>query len=231
MLLADLHLHCKGDALDSIKYSPEELIDHAVLRGYEVLAITCHDIVIYSSKLAQYAKHKGILLIPGAEKTLNGKHILLYNITNKELVAIKTFEDIAKWKKRKKNALVIAPHPYYFLPFCLGKLTEQHIKLFDAIEYTHFYTTYFNLNSRAVILAKKHLKPLVGSSDTNSLCQFGTTRTLINSKKSIDAVITAIKQGKTQVSSRPLTTIEFIKTAILAMWSFGVLLLSSSSRT
>ncbi len=214
MLLADLHLHCKGDSLDNIKYSPEELIDHAALRGYHVLAITCHDIVIYSRKLAEYAKRKGILLIPGAEKTLQGKHILLYNITNKELVAIKTFEDIALWKKNKKNTLVIAPHPYYLLTSCLGSLTEKYMQLFDAIEYTHFYTTYFNLNNKAVALAQKHSKPLVGNSDSHKLSHFGTTRTLIQSKKTINSVITAIKKGKVQVSSRPLTTIEFIKTGI-----------------
>ncbi len=217
MLIADLHLHCKGDVRDPLTYSPEELIDHAALRGYDILAITCHDIVVYSQKISQYAKRKGILLIPGAEKTLQGKHVLLYNITNKELNRIKTFEDIAVWKKRTKNSLVIAPHIYYVLPSCLGKLAEQYINLFDAIEFTHFYTNYCNFNKKAVQLAQAHNKPVVGSSDTHKLTQFGTIRSIIQSKKTNSSVIQAIKKGKVQVSSRPLTTLEFFRTGIWAV--------------
>ena len=217
MLIADLHLHCKGDAVDSLAYSPEALIDHAAFRGYQVLAITCHDIVVYSQKLFQYAKRKGILLIPGAEKTLQGKHVLLYNITNQELNRIKTFEDIAAWKKRTKNSLVIAPHAYYPLSSCLGKLTEKHIDLFDAIEFTHFYTNYCNFNEKAVQLAHANRKPVVGSSDTHKLTQFGTIHSIIQSKKTNPAVISAIKQGKVYVSSRPLTAIEFFRTGMWAV--------------
>ena len=113
-LKSDLHLHVKGDPRDNVKHTAQQLIDRAAKQGYEVLAITCHDHVFYNKEIINYAKSKNILLIPGAEKTLHGKHILLYNITNADLQKIKSFQDIRRLKKQKPQALVIAPHPYFF---------------------------------------------------------------------------------------------------------------------
>ncbi|MBS3125353.1 PHP domain-containing protein [Candidatus Woesearchaeota archaeon] len=214
MLKCDFHLHVNEDPLDHIKYSAEELVDCAVKQGFDVLAITCHDHVYPVEKIRKYAASKGIIMIQGAEKTLQEKHVLMYNITQDDLEKTKTFDDLRKLRKRK-NILVIAPHPYYPFRFCLKERLEQNIDCFDGIEYSHAHIKGFNYNKKAVEVGKKHGKPLVGMSDTHHLFQFGTTYSMVDSKKTPDAVMAAIKQGKVKYCSPPLS---FTKAARIFCW-------------
>ena len=78
-LKVDLHTHTCEDPQDRISYNAFQLIDRAALKGFDALAITNHDFVLYNDKLVKYAAEKGILLIPGMELTLSKKHVLLIN--------------------------------------------------------------------------------------------------------------------------------------------------------
>lgn len=222
MLKADLHLHVKGDPVDlSVEHTAEQLIGRAADLHFDVLSITCHDKVIYSTDLADYAEERGIHLIPGAEKTLNGKHVLIYNITNEDLKKINSFEDLVELKK-KKNVLVIAPHPYFPAPFSLGAKLEKHIQLFDAIEQSHYHTWFLDFNKKAVDIAKKYNKPIIGGSDTHTLIQFATTYSHIKSAKTTNDIIIAIKKGNLTHVSPPLSIVKF---AMISTWLAKSLLL------
>ena len=98
MLKCQLHTHTAGDALDYIPYSPKELIKKAAQLDYKVLAITCHNKVIFNKPLKKFAEKHGILLIPGIELDIGKKHILALNV-NKEIENVKTFKDLRKYKK------------------------------------------------------------------------------------------------------------------------------------
>ena len=211
MLKADMHCHVQGDPHDNIPYTAEQLIDHAAQHHYTVLALTCHDKVIFSDELKRYATSKKILLIPGAEKTLQGKHVLLYNLTQQELDETKNFDDLRQLKLKNKRLLVIAPHPFFIIGSCLGHLLKKNIDVFDAIEYGHYHTYGFNLNKKAAQLAKKYNKPLVGLSDCHRLFQFGTTYSLIDATRTNDEVIAAIKSGKVRYVSPPLPPLLFLR--------------------
>ncbi|MBI2129280.1 PHP domain-containing protein [Candidatus Woesearchaeota archaeon] len=213
MLKADLHIHTDKDPIDRcyIKYSPKELIDYASELGFEVLAITHHRQLYYSKEIADYAAKKGILLVPGAEILIEGKEALLYNFKDSEIKKIKTFSDLKKLKR--KNNLVIAPHP--FLPHhhfisLFSKLVKNR-ECFDGIEFCHFYTKFLNFNKKAVKLAHKFKLPLVGNSDLHRLWQMNYTYSLIDSKKDVNSVIAAIKKGKIIVKSRPLPVLVFLR--------------------
>jgi len=219
---SDLHTHVKGDPRDPIKHTAKQLIDRAASQGFEVLAITCHDYVFYNKQVAEYAKSKNILLIPGAEKTLHNKHILIYNITNEDLRKIKSFNDIRRLKKQKPNTFVIAPHPYYKLSSCLGNLLEKHMDVFDAIEYSFFYTSFINPNKKARQIAKKSNKPLIGNSDTHHLFQIGTTFSKIHSKKDIKSIVSAIRKGRVSLITKPLTLKQFL---LILLWAIPSLTL------
>src|SRR5262249_31661572 len=78
-LRADLHLHTR-ERESFIAYDARDLIDRAARSGFQVLSITNHDTVTFSAGLRGYAQERGILLIPGIEATIEGKHVLLYNI-------------------------------------------------------------------------------------------------------------------------------------------------------
>jgi len=210
-LKADFHIHTKEDPYDSpyIRYTAKDMIRFAAKKGFEVLSVTNHHSVYFNKELESYARKKGILLLPGAEARIKGKDVLLINITRNDLKKINTLEDL---EKVKDSALIIAPHPFFFKGRCLGKYLEKHIDLFHAIEYCHFYTkrmlspffSLFNGNTRAVRIAKKYKKPLVGTSDAHKLYEFNKTYTLVDSPKRKDDVIEAVKKGRIRLVTRPM---------------------------
>ena len=212
MLKTDLHLHVRGDPKHNLKHTARQLIDYAASLDFQVLSITNHNQLYYSQALADYAQLKNILLIPGIEKTIEGKDILIYNLSPEDLPHLKTFQDLKKLKQ-EKNILTIAPHPYFLLPDCLGKNLERNIQLFDAIEYSHFYHPLINRNRKAAKIAQQYNKPLVGTSDTHHLFQFNNTYTFVNSSKSIDSIFQAIRNNQCQLVTQPLSLYNFLKVA------------------
>ena len=81
-LKTELHTHTLDDPKDGrriVCHSAQQLIDKAEEQGFQVLSITNHNQLLFTSSLEEYARERGILLIPGVEATLEGKHVLLYN--------------------------------------------------------------------------------------------------------------------------------------------------------
>jgi len=209
MLKVDLHLHTKEDNYDNLNYSAKELIDRAAELKFDVIAITLHNEIFFSKAVISYAEQKGILLIPGVELSIEKKHVLLYNVSEDELKKLKKLDDLEKIKN--EDNLIIAAHPYYFGSSCLGKKLDKYFRFFDAIEYAHFYYKIFNPTKKAIITSRKFHKPLIGNSDSHNLYQFGSTYSLVDSKKDIESIVKAIKKGKVEVVSNPLSFSLFLK--------------------
>lgn len=214
MLKVELHSHCNLDPKDNkfVKYSAKELIDLYSKHKYDVVAITCHDKVVHTKELTDYAATKNILLIPGVERTINEQHVLIYNITDKEAQKIKSFGDLQILKKDKaKEILIVAPHPFYPGKSCLGKNIIKYLNLFDAWEYSFFYSFFWNPNNKTKRLAKKYNKTMVGNGDIHQLKFINKTYSLINSKKDIKSIFEAIRNKKVEYVSNPISTKEFSK--------------------
>ena len=202
-LKADLHIHtCDGITEKEIPYNALELIDMALDKGYEVLSITNHDVLTYSTYMRDYARERGVVLIPGIELTVRGKHILMYNVTD-QLHLINNFDDLEQIKDT--DNFIMAPHPFYPCHRSLGRYLKEWIHVFDAIELSHFYTASFDFNKSAIECARQFGLPLVGTSDSHTRHQMGHTYTLIEAEKEPEAIFEAIKNGKTQVVTAPLT--------------------------
>ncbi|MBI3454744.1 MAG: PHP domain-containing protein [Candidatus Rokubacteria bacterium] len=199
-LKADLHLHTQeGEAF--IRYDARGLIDRAAGEGFQVLSITNHDTLTFSEDLAAYARDRGILLIPGVEATVEGKHVLLYNLKVSPH-RVRTFADLRR--ERSSEWMVVAAHPFYPTSMCLRDRLLAEIDLFDAIEVSHFYTRGMDFNRPAIRLAHEIGLPLLGTSDSHLARQFGTTYSLIEGEPTLAAVLSAIKRGKVSVVSHPL---------------------------
>ncbi|MBU1854126.1 MAG: PHP domain-containing protein [Nanoarchaeota archaeon] len=216
MLKSDLHLHSGEDKQHRLKYSAKELIAYAAKKGFEVLSLTLHNELFFNKELESYARKKGVLLIPGIELQIENKEVLIYNVTTEEITKLKTFEDLRKLRIKNNQLLVVAPHPFFKRGNCFGEKLIENIELFDAIEYSHFYLSFFNLNKKAVKIAKKYSLPLVGSSDTHHLIQLETTYSMIDSKKNIKAVIQAIKKNKVELKTKPVSLKYFIWRAFIS---------------
>src|SRR5262245_57909629 len=200
-LRADLHIHTR-EAESFIPYTAREMITRAAREGYKVLSISNHDMVTYDDDLAAFARDHGIVLIPGVEVTVEGRHVLVYN-ADVSVDKLTTFDGLKRY--RTPEWLVVAPHPFFPAAYCLREKLWQEIELFDAIEFSHFYTPRVDFNRAAVKLARALGLPLVGTSDSHIDAQFGTTFSVIDSTPSVEAVLSAIKAGRVSVVSRPLT--------------------------
>src|SRR6266567_7422702 len=206
LLKADLHLHTReGEAF--IAYDARQIIDRAEREGYQVLSITNHETVTFSQDLATYARDRGILLIPGVEATIEGRHVLLY-ICDGPVSQVRTFADVRQLKT--PDWLVVAAHPFFPARSCLRSRLLSEIDLFDAIEFSHFYTRRINFNRSAVRLAREMGLPLLGTSDGHLSRQFGTTYSLIESEPTAACVLSAIRKGQVRIVSHPLSLGEML---------------------
>jgi predicted metal-dependent phosphoesterase TrpH len=195
-------MHSSEDPRHNLNYSAKELIKEASKKGYQVVSITNHNTVTYDLDLAEFAHSKGVLLIPGVEATVMGKHVLIYGVDGMDEKWDKlTFFDLKRLKA--KGAFIVAPHPFYPNYNCLGNLLERFSALFDAVEYSHLYTKKLNFNLKAQSFAKSKGMPLLGLSDSHSLKQLNYTYTLINSEKDMSSIFEAIRQSRTTIITRP----------------------------
>src|SRR5262249_59970885 len=133
-LRADLHVHTR-EAEPSIAYGARDIIVRAACAGYRVLSITNHDTITYSADLASFARDHDVLLIPGVEATVEGRHVLVYN-ADVEADKLRTFADLRRY--RTPEWLVAAPPPPFPAAHCLcGKLWAP-VDPFAALAFSHF---------------------------------------------------------------------------------------------
>ena len=220
LLKTDLHIHTSEDPEDLILYSATDLIDMAHRLGYSVLAITNHNCVTYSEYLRDYARERGIVLIPGMEATIQGRHILLHNLDFKQVKRDKIAN--LEYLKRPDN-LIVAPHPYFPSPVALRGMLRRHVNLFDAVEHCHCYTERLDFNRPAIKFAKEHNLPMIGTSDAHQRCQFHTTYSLIEAEPDPESVIQAVKSGKVRIVTRPLPLFLILKINLKMFWRNKIL--------
>jgi predicted metal-dependent phosphoesterase TrpH len=203
MLKVDFHTHTADDPVDRIPHSAYQLIDRAATLGFDALAMTLHDRQLDTRHLAPYAADRGIVLIPGIERTIEGRHVLLLNFSPAS-ESVRTFEDLARLRAREQG-LVVAPHPYFPTSSCLGGLLERHAALFDAVEWNAMFTRAIDFNARAARWAAALGKPMVGNGDVHRLWQLGTCYSLVDAPAEPGAICEAVRAGRVEVVATPLS--------------------------
>ena len=216
MLKVELHTHTADDPQDRVLHSACALIDRAAVYEYDAIAITLHDRQLDLRPLAPYAAERGLVLIPGVERTIAGRHVLLLNFPG-GAEDVKSFGDVARLK-RHAPGLVVAPHPFFPSPRCLLERMNQHAGLFDAVEYNAMFTASLNFNVLAERWARRHDKPMVGNGDVHQLEQLGTTYSLVDAERDPVSICEAIATGRVRIVSRPLpwSTAARIATSLIA---------------
>ncbi|MBD3313765.1 hypothetical protein GF345_04955 [Candidatus Woesearchaeota archaeon] len=209
MLKIDLHTHAGKDRDHALAYSPRQLIDRTAKLGYDILSITNHETLTFSKDIKDYAKKRGILLIPGIEKRIENKEVIILN-ADKKAENLRTFRDLKRYRETK-DVFVMAPHPFYPDPKALHSRLAENIELFDSIEFSHFYLSWWTFNSRAAEIAEKHRLPLIGTSDCHMFEQLNRTYTLAESEKNIQSLFESLRKRKIKLVTEPLGLIEAIR--------------------
>jgi hypothetical protein len=212
MIKIDLHMHTGDDPYDGLPFTAVELIDRAAELKFDAIAITLHDRVTEDERLFAHARQRGVLLIPACEWTIQGVDVLLYNVTQREVEAIRSFDDLREFKRAKeRDLLIVAPHPYYPVGHSLKHRLSEHIDLFDAIEHAQIHLRWFNPNKPALQKAREHGKPVIANSDAHNLWMFGRHYTLVDAPAEPRAIFDAIKANRVRWHSPPITIWECLK--------------------
>lgn len=198
----DLHLHSGDDPQDRLRYSTEALFARAADRGLEVISLTLHNKWAYCAELADLAAAYGLLLIPGIEKSIEERHVLIYN-ADVAVEDVETFADLRAYKR--PEMFVMAPHPFYPARTCLrGKLLE-HVDLFDAIEFCWFHNPRLNWNRMAERVAAQQGLPLVSTSDSHTLDRVGRYYSTVHGAYSTAGILDGIRAGAVTLHGDPLS--------------------------
>jgi predicted metal-dependent phosphoesterase TrpH len=217
MLKVELHSHSADDPRDQISHSTCDLIDRAAALGYDALAVTLHDRQLDVRPFEGYALDRGLILIPGIERTVEGRHVLLLNFaTGAE--DVQTFEDVRRLKQGQPG-LVVAPHPFFPAGASLLGRMNRHADLFDAVEYNAMFTGSLNFNRTAERWARRHHKPMVGNGDVHRLEQLGTTYSLVDAERHPTAICQAIAAGLVSVVSNPISWTAAARIVGSLMWA------------
>lgn len=189
------------DFHDRIDHSAEMLIDAVAQLNYDVVALACHDRVVHTRRIEEYGKRRNVLVVPALEALIENKHVVILN-PDSEQAAAKTFGELRSLGRR--DAFILAPHPFYPDTRCLGAKLTGHIDCFDGIEYCSLYRPWVNPNRKAVRVARRFRLPLIGTSDCHTFPYCGTTFSWIDAReRSVAGVIEALRAGRVTVESRP----------------------------
>jgi predicted metal-dependent phosphoesterase TrpH len=192
---ADLHVHTIYSR-DSL-ITPKDLVFYAKKRGLTAVAITDHNTIEGTLKIA---KETDFLIIPGIEVSSRNGHIVGLNLqepVEKGLSADETVDKI-----HEAGGIAVACHPFALFKGSLGKHTNAK---FDAIETINASAFLFNrCTKKAQEIADRFGLSRVAGTDAHYGPAIGYAYTLIDAEPQVDAISKAITKGLCQPFGKPI---------------------------
>ena len=212
----ELHSHCHGDPVDRyLRHTIFEHIDQAKKVGLDAIAVTYHRKICVNPEAEEYARERGMLLIPGMEAEVNRRHLVVLNLAKGDLSPEPTWNEIRALRLRKPDVLIMAPHPFYPHPSCLGRAMEGHADCIDAVEWCFIHVNWLhgriNPNARAARWAEKHGKTVVASSDAHSLGSIGRNASTVDAEElTCESIFAGIRAGRVTFDRSSMPVIPLI---------------------
>jgi hypothetical protein len=221
----ELHSHCQGDPVDThLRHTLFQMIDRAKAVGLDAIAVTWHRKICSSPEAFAYARERNILLIPGMEAEVDRRHLVVLNVAEGDLPSEPTWNQIRALRARKPEVLVLAPHPFYPHPSCLGKIMNEHLDCIDAVEWCIIHVNWLpgrvNPNLRAARWAQQNGKTLVACSDSHTLTTIGKNASMVEADElTPGALFAAIRAGRVTFHRHSLELGSFVYETGKAMTS------------
>ncbi|MDZ7688468.1 MAG: PHP domain-containing protein [Halobacteriales archaeon] len=193
MLKADLHIH--SEASYDCESSVDEILESAVEESLDVVAVTDHDEIHASHEAVESAPEYDLTAVPGIEVSTADGHLLALGVEEK----IPAGEPVERTieKVRERGGVAIIPHPFQRMRHGVGAVRDC-----DAVETYNSRLLTGIANRRARRFARANDLPEVGGSDAHIPAMVGQTYTEIDAEADADAVLKAIRDGRTEVHGR-----------------------------
>lgn len=209
----DLHVHtCYSYDSTSL---PKQIVDAAIQKGIDCLAITDHEEIKGASETIKYALNKSLLIIPGIEVKSREGDILGLNIEKTIPKGLSAKETIMRIKEQ--GGMAIIAHPFaMFYPF-KGDL-KDFLSDIDGIEVLN--ASMFSWeNKKALNFVKKYNLCFTAGSDAHSPDLIGSAYLEIPGENlSIEQVLEAIKNKEGKLWGKEVNffkrTIAYVKRSI-----------------
>ena len=192
----DLHVH-SNYSKDSL-ITPRELVYYARKRGLNAVAVTDHDQVEGSCKIAREAD---FLVVPGMEVSSADGHIVALNL--QELVPRGLSAEETVDRIHGAGGIAVAVHPYAWFKGSLAGHVEE--AKFDAVETLNASAFPFNRCKRkAEEVARKLDLPCVGGTDAHYGPTIGYGYTAVDCEPTVEGIVEAVVAGKCQPLGQPV---------------------------
>jgi predicted metal-dependent phosphoesterase TrpH len=206
----ELHSHCQGDPVDlHLQHDIFQHIDQAKKVGLDAIAITWHRQPCIHPEAEAYARKQGLLLISGMEAEIEQRHLVVLNVAKDDLPGETTWDGIRALRRRKPEVFVMAPHPFYPHPSCLGRRLQGNADCVDAVEWCILHVNWLpghvNPNLRAARWAQQHRKALVACSDAHTLDMIGRNASTVEADElTADAIFAGLRAGRVTFHRRSM---------------------------
>jgi predicted metal-dependent phosphoesterase TrpH len=198
----ELHSHCQGDPIDSyLSHTIYQHIDRAREVGLDAIAVTWHQKICVVPEAVAYARERNILLIAGMEAEVDRRHLVVLNVAEGDLPADPTWKQVRALRARKPDVFILAPHPFYPHPTCLGRMMNDNADAIDGVEWCILHVQWLpgrvNPNLRAARWAHQYGKPVIACSDAHTLAAIGRNASTVEADElSPGSLFTAIRAGR-----------------------------------
>lgn len=195
----DLHLHTRGswDCLTD----PERVLDLALARGFQRIAITDHNRLGLALRMAE--SHPDEVIAGEEVRTAEGIDVIGLYLTEeipKGTPAEETIERI-----RAQGGIPYLPHPYAGGKGGGGRHAERLAPLCDVVEVFNARLHSPDANSRALELARRHGRLYGAGSDAHSLGEIGNAYVDVPAHLNRPrALLQALRQARTGGREAPL---------------------------
>ncbi len=210
-LKLDMHVHTNHskDGLSDVKF----ILLQAKRRGLDGLAITDHNTCKALKQAEKLAEKFSLLLIKGQEVRCKEGDLLVYGLDFSIPKGMNARDVIKIVQKHGGVAVVAHPFGYLFhLKSCSGdKMLELEV---DGVEVFNSRSAIGNW--KALEYARKLKLPIIAGSDAHHWREVGKAYTTVECKeKSEEAVLDAIRKGKTWIGGRKSSLL------MLSYWYFA----------
>ncbi len=208
-IVADLHMHTSWSHDCSIDAA--ELVDHAEAEGLGAIAVTDHNVFGGALEAADYARDRGVVVIPGEEVKTEGQGEVIGLFLQKEIPRGMSFADTVA-AIREQDGVVYVPHPFDRLHAIPDPRTlHRHLADIDVLEVYNARLLFEAFNDEALRFARKYDLTVGAGSDAHVLQGVGTGAVRMRAFDGPEEFLLSLRSAEVLRRPKPLAYLQSLK--------------------